>query len=140
MMIHILGWPTIYMCAFLSRADIHIPESAVIPSSPGLETRHTFIQLQMLVYSLSLSLSLSPSLSYYSPNRTQIWVGFSTRLILLWWCIFTDGGKRNVIRPSPSELEPNSVKMGCGNTAKGLIITLHMAVFRTAFVTKLNAQ
>ncbi len=32
------------------------------------------------------------------------------------------------------------VKMGCGNTAKSLIITLHMAVFSTAFVTKLSAQ
>lgn len=51
-----------------------------------------------------------------------------------------NGGKWNVIRLSPSELEPNSVKMGYGNTAKSLIITLHMAVFSTAFVTKLSAQ
>jgi len=51
-----------------------------------------------------------------------------------------DSRKQNVIRLSPSELKPNRVKMCCGNTAKTLIITLHMAVFSTAFVTILRAQ
>lgn len=81
-MIHILGWPTIYMCAFLSRVDIHIPESAVhsLFTWPGVKT-HVYIISNVSLFSLSLS--------YYSPNRTNLVIGFSSRQILLWWCMFT---------------------------------------------------
>lgn len=42
--------------------------------------------------------------------------------------------------PEPLRAGAKQCKDGLGNTAKSLIITLHMAVFSTAFVTKLSAQ
>ncbi len=98
----------------------------------------------MLVYSLSLSLSRITAQTAHKFGSDFHLDRFFCDGVCSRTLRFVkkeeNGGKRNVFRLSPSELEPNSVKMGCGNTAKSLIITLHMAVFSTAFVTKLSAQ
>jgi len=103
-MICILGWPIIYMCAFLSRVDIRIPKSAAhsLFTWPGVKT-HVYTITNV---SQSVSLSLSLSLSHCSPNHTQIWVGFSSSQILQWWFMFVDSKSERREGQQKAEYDP----------------------------------
>lgn len=91
-----------------------------------------FIELQMLVWSLSAATAHKSGSSFPQTN--------SSVMVYVHGRSVKEAGRRRAECNQPDELEPNSVKMGCGNTAKSLRITRHMAVFSAASVTKLRAQ